>query len=312
LEAILKAVDGRKDAEVIVVDNNSNDHTTEVAEKYPGVLLLREPRRGANRARETGFEASHGDLVAFLDADTRITPDWIDRMEKEFEKDPKLVCMSGPFIYYDLPRGVNLLVRVFYRITYAMYLLNTFVFRKTSVVQGGTEMVRRTALEAIGGHNVNLSFYGDDTDLATRLRKVGKVRFSYRFAIRSSGRRLAKEGAFTMGVRYSINYFWIVLFSRPFTTSSKEVRPKEENPTYQPENKKKEWVIASVAVIIVFGILGALGYGAYLLIQSGVISTAGFIQFKLKAQQEARAVPAELIQLANPIPGTMPNNQYGK
>jgi glycosyltransferase involved in cell wall biosynthesis len=302
LEAILKAIHDRPDAEIFVVDNNSTDRTAEVAKSYPGVTLLREPRRGANRARETGFEASHGEIVAFLDSDTQIPPDWVDRMEHEFEKDPKLVCMSGPFIYYDLPRGVNFLVRIFYRIAYLLYLFNSFILRRTSVVQGGTEMVRRTALTAIGGHNVELTFYGDDADLAKRLGKVGKVRFSYRFAIRSSGRRLATEGAFTMGIRYGINYFWVVLFNRPFTKTSKEVRPKGGELTYRPENKKREWAIAVAVVVVVFGVLGGIGYGIYQLAQSGVLATVSWVEFQNNTRQEIQKIEAELLPASGSAP----------
>ena len=121
--------------------------------------------------------------------------------------DENLVCLSGPFIYYDLPFAARALVQFFYVGTYLVYLVNNFIIRETSVIQGGTEIVRRDALAKIGGHDVNLTFYGDDADLARRLSKVGGVRFSFEFAMRSSGRRLAKEGTFTMGWRYAMNYF---------------------------------------------------------------------------------------------------------
>jgi glycosyltransferase involved in cell wall biosynthesis len=231
LDAIIREIGGadrlggpNADYEIIVVDNNSTDDTDAVVARYPNVILLHEPRRGANRARETGFEASHGDLIAHLDADTEIMPGWLASVEQEFAKDKKLVCVSGPFIYYDLPRVTQVLVKMFYSLSYIVYVINGFVLRTTSVIQGGTEVARRDALEKIGGHNVNLTFYGDDADLALRLNKIGKVLFSFRFAVRSSGRRLAKEGAFTMGFRYGLNYFWIALFNRPFTTVSTEVR----------------------------------------------------------------------------------------
>ena len=193
LDAIIREINGREGYEIIVADNNSSDKTCEIVTKeYPGVVLIHEPQRGANRAREAGFVVSKGAFVAFLDADTELTTGWIDRALRAFAKDPTLVCLSGPFIYYDLPSGIRLLVRGFYIGTYLVYLVNNFIFRDTSMIQGGTEIVRRDALAKIGGHNVSLTFYGDDADLARRLRAVGKVRWSFAFAMRSSGRRLAK------------------------------------------------------------------------------------------------------------------------
>jgi glycosyltransferase involved in cell wall biosynthesis len=264
LDAIVKEIGGRDGYEIIVVDNNSSDRTCEiVAKEYPSVTLIHEPRRGANRARETGFAASHGDLVAFLDSDTELGKGWIARAEHEFARNPKLVCLSGPFIYYDLPIVVRMLVGVFYIGTYVVYFVNNYIFRDTSMIQGGTEIVRRDALAKIGGHNVALTFYGDDADLARRLRAVGKVRWSFAFAMRSSGRRLAKEGTFTMGWRYFFNYFWITFFNRPFTTTSTEARFKDKEVKYKPESRTKEVVLGVAAfafVVVILVIVGALIY----------------------------------------------------
>jgi glycosyltransferase involved in cell wall biosynthesis len=261
LDAIIREIDGREGYEIIVVDNNSNDRTCEIiTHDYPTAMLIHEPRRGANRAREAGFAVSKGDLVAFLDADTELLPGWIDRAERAFAKEQNLVCISGPFIYYDLPFMVRLLVQFFYGMSYLVYLVNNFIIRNTSVIQGGTEIVRRDALQKIGGHDVNLTFYGDDADLARRLSKVGEVRFSFAFAMRSSGRRLAKEGTFTMGWRYAMNYFWITFFNKPFTMTSTEVRFADQKTMYKLENRKKEWAIALGTVVIVFAVIEGLIY----------------------------------------------------
>jgi hypothetical protein len=139
--------------------------------------------------------------------------------------------------------------------------VNNFILRDTSMIQGGTEIVRRTALTKIGGHNVNLTFYGDDADLARRLRAVGKVRWSFAFAMRSSGRRLAKEGTFTMGWRYALNYFWITLFNKPFTMTSTEVRFADQQAmTYRPESRTREWLLILITTAIVFAVIEGLIY----------------------------------------------------
>jgi glycosyltransferase involved in cell wall biosynthesis len=261
LDAIIREIAGRDGYEIIVVDNNSNDKMCEiVTHDYPSAQLIHEPRRGANRAREAGFAASKGALVAFLDADTELTHGWMDRAERAFAKDKNLVCISGPFIYYDLPFAVRMLVQIFYGASYIVYLVNNFIFRSTSVIQGGTEIVRRDALEKVGGHDVSLTFYGDDADLARRLSKVGEVRFSFAFAMRSSGRRLAKEGTFTMGLRYAMNYFWVTFFHKPFTMTSTEVRFADQKTIYKLENRTKEWAIALGTIILVFAIIEGLIY----------------------------------------------------
>ncbi len=66
----------------------------------------------------------------------------------------------------------------------------------------------------IGGFNTSIDFYGEDTDIACRIREVGDVKFSFSFPIYSSGRRLAKEGILKTGCRYALNYLLDNLFSQ--------------------------------------------------------------------------------------------------
>ena len=70
-------------------------------------------------------------------------------------------------------------MRAFYVMGYGFYMLNRFVLRVGSMLQGGNFVVRRAALEEIGGYNPLFSFYGEDTDLARRLNAVGEVKFTF-------------------------------------------------------------------------------------------------------------------------------------
>jgi O-antigen biosynthesis protein len=62
--------------EVIVVDDGSSDETSAIAERYPDVVLLRLEHSGLAAARNEGFQAANGDLIAYLDADAYPTPEW--------------------------------------------------------------------------------------------------------------------------------------------------------------------------------------------------------------------------------------------
>ena len=88
---------------------------------------------------------------------------------------------------------------------------------------GGNVVIKKTALQKIGGYNTALTFYGDDTDTASRLNKVGLVKFDYKFLIQSSGRRLKKEGLISAGFRYVINHIWVSLFKKPYSGIKKEI-----------------------------------------------------------------------------------------
>ena len=241
LESILSQIDSRLTnlppvtCEIIVVNNASTDRTGEVALRYPGVIVVDEPRKGLTFARQAGFAASTGDLIANVDADSRLTSGWVTKVlttfaasEAEALTSPDthrpLAAFSGPLVYYDLTPRQRRLVHIFYMTAWTTYAINRYILRVGSMVQGGNFVVSRASLEAIGGFNTAISFYGEDTDIARRLNDVGEVRFTFDLKMSSSARRLKSEGMLTMAARYSINYLWTTFFKRPFTNTYVDIR----------------------------------------------------------------------------------------
>jgi len=219
-------------AEIIVVDNNSTDSTRRIASSIPGVVIVDEPQRGLVQARQAGCFAANGKLIANIDADTMLTEGWLRRALAEFSRCPDLAGLSGPCIYYDLPRSAQFVAAVFYRIAFATYLLVRFMLGAGSMIQGGNFVISKRALEAAGGFNPEFRFYGEDTDLACRLSKVGPVKFSLRLSALSSGRRFAAEGLVRAALRYAVNYLWTVAFKHPFTLTWLDFRHRSGEPRY--------------------------------------------------------------------------------
>jgi glycosyltransferase involved in cell wall biosynthesis len=217
--------------EIIVVNNASTDRTRDVALSFPGVTVVDEPRKGLTFARQAGFAASTGSLIANVDSDSRLTPGWVaqvlstfDQAEQRTDAKRPLVALSGPVLYYDLTPRQRVLVHIFYLTAWITYAINRYILRVGSMVQGGNFITSRAALQAIGGFNTAISFYGEDTDIARRLNAVGEVRFTFDLKMFSSARRLKNEGMITMAARYSINYLWTTFFKRPFTDTYVDVR----------------------------------------------------------------------------------------
>jgi len=229
LESILAQTAGREDQfEIVVVNNASTDRTREIALRYPGVTVVDEPRKGLTFARQAGFLSTSGALIANVDADSRLTPGWINRVLTSFQSDPQLVVLSGPFIFYGLTPVQLVGVRIFYLIAWMSYAVNRYILRVGSMVQGGNFVVERKALERIGGFNLSISFYGEDADIARRMSSVGDVLFTHHLKMFSSPRRLKKEGVFLMAARYAVNYLWTIFFKHPFSNNHIDIREQTE------------------------------------------------------------------------------------
>jgi glycosyltransferase involved in cell wall biosynthesis len=215
-----------RDCEVVVVNNNSTDRTREIAASYAGARVVDETQKGLVSARDGGFKATTAELVANIDGDTIVPPGWLDTVFAEFEKDPGLVCLSGPYVYYDLTAYQRFLVGMFYGLTTLIYWINRYVLRVGSVVQGGNFVFKRDAWIKAGGFNREIKFYGEDTDVAVKLSKVGHVKWTFRLKMKTSGRRLAEEGVFMTAGRYTLNFFWVTFAGKPLSDTHTDIRPK--------------------------------------------------------------------------------------
>jgi glycosyltransferase involved in cell wall biosynthesis len=87
--------------EVIVVDNNSTDKTAAIVKKFPWVTLISyTEKQGTNAARQAGFEASTGDIVALLDADCIPHRTWFEDGVRAV-RSKKVAAVTGPYDFFD-------------------------------------------------------------------------------------------------------------------------------------------------------------------------------------------------------------------
>lgn len=212
LKSIIKY--GPPNAKIIVVDNASTDKTAEIACQFSGVVVLKEEKKGTNSARQRGLLSATAELVAFIDADCRLSPGWLKIAQREFTKNSSLAALSGAYYLPEIKsKFTKRLIKIFDYFAALVSRLTGYV------VYGGNLIAWREVLLQAGGLNTHVIFHGDDADTGKRLKRYGQVKFLPEFFVFSSARRLNEEGIVKIGSKYVLNYLWVVFFNKPFHTT---------------------------------------------------------------------------------------------
>lgn len=189
LESCLESLKNliEKPYEVIVVDNNSTDKTVKIAKKFD-VKVVKEKTQGITPARNSGFNAAKGDIIARIDADTRVQPDWTKRIREHFESDPKLLGLSGSAYFDKLPSFMKFHT---WLATGSSRLVH-FTMRHPAML-GFNLALRKKAWELVKDEVcLNDKDVHEDMDLAIHINKHGKLLFDNTLLVNTSSRRLGK------------------------------------------------------------------------------------------------------------------------
>lgn len=90
--------------EFLLIDNNSNDGTAELGRIYADHARFRyifEPRQGLSHARNRGVAEARGDIVAFLDDDVVVEPDWLIQMQRSFDETGAEAIGGKSYLIFD-------------------------------------------------------------------------------------------------------------------------------------------------------------------------------------------------------------------
>jgi GT2 family glycosyltransferase len=155
------------DFETIVVDDGSTDGVGRIAAEY-GVRVIRTENRGLSAARNTGWQAATGEIVAYTDDDARPDPHWLQYLAWAF-RNTRHVAIGGPNI---APSGDGWIAECVANAPGGpMHVL--VADAEAEHIPGCNMAFRRTALEAVGGFDPRFRTAGDDVDLCWRLQDCG-------------------------------------------------------------------------------------------------------------------------------------------
>lgn len=173
--------------EVLVVDNGSTDGSAAaVRDEFPGVRIIGcAENQGYARANMLGFRASTGRYALFLNSDTLVPSGALTGLVAFLEEQPQIAA-CGPrltradgttqaFAFGRDPTLRYLLARAFARLGLraSLHDWETVAAQPVDWVSGACLLVRRDALEQVGGFDERMFMYFEDNDLCLRLRCAG-------------------------------------------------------------------------------------------------------------------------------------------
>lgn len=191
--ASLYAGAGHLDLDLVVVDNASRDRSAEAAaEAHPAVRVIENPvNRGFAAAANRGISETDAPFIFLLNPDTELTGGSLEAFLKVAKERPRagavgcLVRNPDGSLQPSARRvpgvGEGLAHAFLGRLApdnrwsrhYTMADWDRSSEREVEWVSGSAVLLRRDAVEAVGGFDDGYFMYVEDVDLCTRLRKRG-------------------------------------------------------------------------------------------------------------------------------------------
>ena len=197
--ASVYAASGDLALEVVVVDNASRDGSaTRAAEDHPAVRVVENPvNRGFAAAANRGIRETEAPFILLLNPDAEIVGGSLDTFLKVAAERPRVGALGALVRNPDgsiqpsarrVPGLGEGLVHAFlgqvapdnrWSRSYTMADWDRSSEREVEWVSGSAMLLRRGAVEAVGGFDEGFFMYVEDVDLCTRLRQKGwRVAFS--------------------------------------------------------------------------------------------------------------------------------------
>ncbi len=173
------------DYEIIVADGNSTDKTREIAKSFADKIVKTNIRTTA-AGRNTGAEVAEGKYLVFVDADTILPEDYLEKVFQIFQEG-KFAGFSGSFQFL----GNNPIHQADACIVNFYFLLLDF-FGKT-IIPGFNFCIPKTVFRKAGGFE---NVFIEDANLSAKLCKFGKTKYFSHFFVKTSPRRLKKFRTF--------------------------------------------------------------------------------------------------------------------
>ena len=193
--------------EIIVINNNSTDHTQEVLDQL-AVRNYFQPLQGIAHARQMGLEKARGKYHLCADADTFYPPHWAETMIRPMANDPGIAGVYGRYSFmppegegrlflwlYEKITGILIRIRKKKREHINFLGFNMGFVTEIGRITGGFNVARVRQFSNAAGDE-DFVDESEDGRMALNLKKIGSLKLitDSRARVFTSSRRLQAEG----------------------------------------------------------------------------------------------------------------------
>jgi len=194
--------------EIIVVDSESDDRTVEIASNH-GAKILKQPRNGKGLAATAGAKIAKNNIVAFIDADSEIPKDFVERIKVHFSN-PDLLVVGGLDLYYSDSSAWKFIYNGYSRLIFAMAKAMHKITKECWVPSNNSAFRKDIFLEA-GGYR---SVICEDSDLMRRLPRSKYFKHDDNLIVTLSDRRFKQNGFFRTMILWSWGNISLIIGSK--------------------------------------------------------------------------------------------------
>lgn len=218
------------DAEIIVIDNNSQDDSCEMMKnRFPNIKLIENKENvGFPKGNNIGVSQAKGEYICILNPDTVVAEDTFIKVLAFAKKQNdlgiigcKLIDGTGnflpeskrgtptPFVAFTKITGLYKLFPKTFGQYYAQHLSENET-GKVEILVGAFMLMKRNLYNEIGGFDENCFMYSDDIDLSYTALKTGKSNYYFHdtSVIHYKGESTIKDGIYMKRNQEAMNFFF--------------------------------------------------------------------------------------------------------
>jgi len=191
--------------EIIVIDDNSNDNTSEILSSYEGIEVLKTSGIGPSKCRNLAIKQARGEYLAFTDGDCLVHPEWLNELLKGFGED-NVIGVGGD---QQSPHDETKFGRIVQEFLKAVGFVTDYIKGKKIMIETQHNptcnvIYKKEIFDKIGGFRENL-WPGEDVELDYRIKQLKKYKLKYNPLAIVYHYRPANLGAFCKMMN---NYGW--------------------------------------------------------------------------------------------------------